>query len=132
MGHHSYARFRPDPEAEGVSFDLDGAHFDCVPKLPAGAVYDLGGMGSGTYRAIEFIAGCIDTDDDAERFMVELRRRDLVTEPALIDQLLRDLMTDYGYGRPSTPSAGSQPGASSTPASSAGGSDSPASTPTPT
>lgn len=130
MGHHSYARFRPDPEAEGVSFDLDGEHFRCVPKLTAGAVYDLGGMGSGTYRAVEFIAGCIETEDDAERFRAELRRRDLITDQQLVDQLLRDLMSDYGYGRPSTPSAGSLPGASSTPGTSAGGSDSPASTPT--
>lgn len=133
MGHHSYARFTPDPKVpSGVSFDLDDVHFECLPKLPAGAVYDLGGMGSGTYRAVEFIAGCIAKDSDAELFMAELRRRDLITEPAILDQMLRDLMSDYGYGRPSMPSEESQPGASSTPGSSAGGSDSPASTPTPT
>jgi hypothetical protein len=132
MGHHSYSRFAPaKDEPTGVSFDLDDVHFECLPKLPAGAVYDLGGFGSGTYRAVEFIRGCIASEADANLFMEELRRRDLIAEPALLDQMLRDLMADY-TGRPSMPSEESVPGASSTPGSSAGGSDSPASTPTTT
>lgn len=132
MAHRSYTRFRPDPEApEAVSFDLDGEHFACVPKLPAGAVFDLGGLGSSTVRTIEFIQGCLQTEKDAERFMVEMRRRDLITDPQLLRELLADLMVDYGYSRPTTPPEESRPGASSTPGSSSGGADSQGSTPTP-
>lgn len=89
---------RPDP----VAFTIGDVDYDCVPDMPANAVYLLSTAGpvAGT---VAFIRACI-LPEFEERFDAQLARkgrRQVVTQPVLAD-VLTYLVGEYA-ARPTLP-----------------------------
>lgn len=132
MAHRSFelAPTRTDPP----TFSVAGREFKCLAEPPAGVLTDFIATADGTTAAqvsglVTFIAGCLG-DVDAEQFLLTIHDKDTVVPLDTLGAIAEWLAEEYTQ-RPTTPSSSSQPGVTTTPATSEDGASSGVSAPTP-
>lgn len=119
-------------EKDPPTFAVAGREFKCLPEPPAGVLTDLIASADGTPAAqttalVGFIGGCL-SDADAEAFHLLIHAKDTVVPLQTLADIGQWLSEEY-VGRPTTPSSTSQPGFTTTAATSGDGAGSQESTP---